>query len=227
MSRVLILVEGQTENAVIQKVLAPYLAEKEIYVYARIIGKPGHKGGNKFQIAMNDITMLIKQEPESIVTTFFDYYGLPSNWPGLFQATKNNDVIQKAKQVENGVLSKIQSLLGDRFNKNNFVPYIQMHELETLLFADPVIMAEVFEMPQLAENFQKLVEDCGSCEKINNDPLNAPSKRIEKLFPKYKKGRSVNAHAPLIIEKIGIDIIREKCPNFNRWLAALETKNVS
>lgn len=86
MSRVLVLVEGQTEFAVIQKVLVPYLVNKGIYIYPRIIGKPGHKGGNKFEPAINDITMLIKQHPTSIVTTFFDYYGLSPDWPGVLQA---------------------------------------------------------------------------------------------------------------------------------------------
>lgn len=39
------LVEGQTERAVVQSVLAPELGAKGVYVYSRVVGRPGHKEG--------------------------------------------------------------------------------------------------------------------------------------------------------------------------------------
>ena len=45
MNRVIVDVEGQTEQTFIREVLAPWLAAEGIFLTARLIGKPGHKGG--------------------------------------------------------------------------------------------------------------------------------------------------------------------------------------
>ncbi len=85
-SRVLMLVEGQTERAIADQVFAPALAVKGVYLYPRIVGKPGHKGGNKFSTVRRELKALIHQEPQSTVTTFFDYFRLFKDWPGLAEA---------------------------------------------------------------------------------------------------------------------------------------------
>ena len=58
MSRVLLLVEGQTERAIAEAVLAPHLAEKGVWLYPRIVGKPGHKGGNSFSTVLRELKSL-------------------------------------------------------------------------------------------------------------------------------------------------------------------------
>ncbi|MCP4106486.1 MAG: DUF4276 family protein [Desulfobacteraceae bacterium] len=45
MNRVLVLVEGQTEKKFIKEVMSPSLAARNIFLTARLTGKPGHKGG--------------------------------------------------------------------------------------------------------------------------------------------------------------------------------------
>lgn len=103
-----------------------------------------------------------------------------------------------------------------------FIPYIQLHEIESLLFAGPEKMAQVFEKSELTAKFEQIVRECGGCEYINNNPENAPSKRIQNLFPGYKKGSSVNAHAYRIAQRIGVSRMRAQCPHFDEWLAKLE-----
>ena len=44
-------------------------------------------------------------------------------------------------------------------------------------------------------------------------------KRIEHLMPGYPK----RVHGPLIAEKIGLEVIRNECPRFDRWLVRLES----
>ncbi len=64
-----------------------------------------------------------------------------------------------------------------------------------------------------------MVEDVGgNPELINDGKFTAPSKRIIKEIPEYDK---VNA-GPLIVEKIGLDVLRRGCPHFNEWLTKLE-----
>lgn len=221
MSRVLVLVEGPTERAVIQQAFAEYFAVRGIYIYPRVVGKPGHKGGNRFESVKKELLDLLKQEQHSIVTTFFDYYGLSDEWPGREQSKKCRNISEKPQIIENSIKETVKQYLSDNFNPERFIPYIQMHELEALLFTSPEIMAQVFQSNILKDNFETIVRQCGSCEEINDNPTTAPSKRIISVFPRYKKGSSVNAHAPLIIKKIGVDSIREKCQHFNSWVETL------
>ena len=224
MNRVLVLVEGPTERAMVDHVFAPELALKSIYLYPRVVGKPGKKGGNKFSVVRRELKALIKQEPQSMVTTFFDYYGLPKDWPGL-EAAKGKMASEVPAIVEPAITEAVAQDLGSVFNRKRFLPYIQLHEVESLLFAAPDIMAQVFERPSLADTFKQIVEECGGCELINDDPATAPSKRIQRLFPTYKKGSSVNAHAYRIARRIGTDGIRRACPHFNEWYTKLEQLN--
>ena len=87
MNRVLALVEGDTEQAFVRDVLAPELAHKGADLRARRIGKPGHKDGVRgYEVVLREIRTLLKEDLGRYCTTMFDYYGLPSNWPGVMEA---------------------------------------------------------------------------------------------------------------------------------------------
>jgi hypothetical protein len=221
MSRVLMLVEGPTERSIVDRVLAPALAVKGVYLYPRVVGKPGHKGGNKFATVRRELKALIHQEPGSAVTTLFDYYGLPKDWPGVTEAEGKRPG-EVPGIIEPAILAAIAEDIGPAFNSSKFIPYIQLHEIESLLFSGPEEMAHVFENSALSGIFGRIVRDCGGYENIDNDPENAPSKRIQKLFPGYKKGSSANAHAYRIAQRIGVEQMRTCCPHFNEWLVKLE-----
>lgn len=221
MSRVLMLVEGPTERAIVDHVLAPTMGVKGIYLFPRVVGKPGHKGGNKFATVRRELKALIRQEPDSAVTTLFDYYGLADDWPGV-NAAKRKSVHDVPNIIESAVLEAMKNDIGHDFNPEKFIPYIQLHEIESLLFAGPEEMASIFGKQHLAAKFKQIVEECGGCENINNNPESAPSKRIQNLCPEYKKGRSVNAHAYRIAQRIGVQRMRDQCPHFHEWLRKLE-----
>ena len=56
-------------------------------------------------------------------------------------------------------------------------------------------------------------------EDINDNSDTAPSKRIEKVIPRYKK----KVDGPLLAMEIGLAKIRDKCPRFNGWVTNLES----
>lgn len=59
---VVAIVEGRTEQVFIERVLSPYLANKNIFMTATQITKPGQKGGDvKFSRAEKDISRFLKQ----------------------------------------------------------------------------------------------------------------------------------------------------------------------
>ena len=102
------------------------------------------------------------------------------------------------------------------------IPYVQLHEVEALYFAEPQIMAQTFGIPSLSRRFEEIVRTCGGCESIDDSPKSAPSKRIESLFPGYTKGRSTAAHGPLIADRSSLERVRGQCPRFDGWLSRLE-----
>lgn len=221
MSRVLILVEGQTERAIVDRVFAPAMGIRGVYLYPRVVGKPGQKGGNRFAAVLRELKALIRQEPASTVTMLFDYYGLRDDWPGL-RSAKNKGPEEITAIIEPAITTALADAIGADFNPNRFVSYIQVYEIESLLFAGPAEMAKIFERPDLEAKFAEIVAECGGCELINEDPETSPSKRISGLFPGYRKGSSVNAHAYRIAQHIGLERMRRQCPHFNEWLIKLE-----
>jgi hypothetical protein len=93
----------------------------------------------------------------------------------------------------------------------------------------PKDMSEGFLQPDLEGEFRKIVEACGGCEEINDRPQFAPSKRIEEIFPGYRKGRDRNKRedrrpqAAVIAARIGVRAIRVACLHFDQWVTALES----
>ncbi|SPE57894.1 conserved hypothetical protein [Verrucomicrobia bacterium] len=222
MNRVLIVVEGPTERAVIERVLAPHFGEHALALHAKVVGKPGHKGGiRNFESVRKEVMALLRQERRSFVSTFFDYCGLPENWPGVNQA-RGRPAPEKARIVESSMLESLRSVLGESKDVARFVPYVQMHELEALLFSSTNVMASTFERQDLASAFAEIVSQCGGCEEINDKSETAPSRRIASLFPAYRKGSGLTAHAPIIVKRIGLNAIRQACPHFSDWMARLE-----
>jgi hypothetical protein len=218
MSRVIALVEGQTEQNFVQDLLAPYLGVKGVYITARLIGKPGHKGGvGEYERTRRDILILLKQENDTIITTMFDFYGMPDSWPGRSSA-KDASFSQKAIIVERGIRDDITMEFGGSFDERRFLPYIQMHEFEALLFADPPAIAKVLRSPNAESSVQDIRNAFTSPEEINDNITSAPSKRLLTLFSDYRK----RLHGPIIAVRIGIEKMRTECPHFAEWLAKLE-----
>ncbi|RJP30632.1 MAG: DUF4276 family protein [Candidatus Omnitrophota bacterium] len=222
-----IIVEGQTEQTFVRDVLAPQIAHKKIYLYPALIGKPGHKGGDiRFERARSDIEKFLKQRGDAYISTMFDYYRINGNWPGranVHQQMQKGTMltaVQKAKILETATLNEIVHAFPNRDADKRFIPYIQMHEFEALLFSDPVILATTIGIDQL--QIIGLLHGYGNPEEINDDPVKAPSKRLTALKDGYRKV----AMGKILAESIGIQKIRMQCPHFNCWLTQLENLTV-
>ena len=223
MSRVIVLVEGKTERRVCHEVFAPELGGKEIYLAATVVGPHGNTGGNNFSMVCRELCDLLKQDNGRLVTMLFDYYGL-KKWPGLEFARKAPFESRPAimeRAIKSAVLADFVNL-----DITRFIPYVQMHEIESLLFADPAVMARIFARPDLEPEFAQIVARAGGCEQINDSSLTAPSKRIGRIFTDYKKGAGDDAHAYRILKEIGLATVREKCPNFHQWMTEIEQRSL-
>ncbi len=217
-----IVVEGATEQTFVRDVLAPWSAPKGIYLYPVLIGKPGHKGGDvRFDRAGNDIGTLLKQRNDTFISTMFDYFRIDSNWPGkaeirqIQQRGGTLTAVQKAELLESAMHAEIIRMFPGCNAENRFIPYIEMHEFEALLFSAPEILAEKTGID--VSLIRSVTDEYENPEEINDHPEKAPGKRLETLNSGYRKV----AMGKTVSETIGIDAIRRKCPHFSNWLTKL------
>ena len=215
-----VICEGQTEAEFVNRILWPYFGYNEYVFVPEIIvtkndlkhGKM-HKGGlRKFDKAAKSIEKsLARSKINSIyVTTMFDFYALPADTPGMKESENISDVYDKVKLIENSI--------SNIFNENIcLIPYIQLHEFETLLFADMSKLEEQYFEYDLSP-LHKTARDFSNIELINNGPETAPSKRIINCIPDYDK--TVLGIAAL--QNIEFDLLRKKCQHFNEWISKME-----
>ena len=226
MSRLLLHVEGQTEETFVDNVLAPHLYARGYQsVRARLLGNArqrDRRGGIRdWNAVRRDVTNHLREDPRSFATTFVDYYGLPRSgqraWPGRARASAL-PFAEKADAVETELRADIGRAMGGGFDLNRFVQYVMMHEFEALLFSDCEQFGRGIGRPDLGASFQGIRDQFASPEEVDDSPQTAPSKRVESLVAGYQK--------PLLgilaALEIGLDAMRRECPHFAMWLTRLE-----
>ena len=93
-----------------------------------------------------------------------------------------------------------------------------MHEFEGLLFSDPSRLASALRRQDLAQKLWEIRHEFPTPEHIDDSPQSAPSKRIQNLFPRYRKVQMGERAA----RAITLEKIRQECPLFDAWLTTLE-----
>lgn len=216
MKRVLVLVEGQTEERFIKEVLNPHLWSRDITTIPTIVTTkrvkhgPDFKGGiTNYPKVEHDLLRLLGDSGTVAVTTFIDYYALPSNFPGMYNLPKAR-AIDRVQHVEAAWRKKI--------NHKLFYPYLMVHEFEALLFCKPDELGRALRNADKVAELESIRKEFLTPEDINDNPETAPSKRILKVLPGYRKP----LHGPLITKRIGIEKLQKECPHFNEWLTWIE-----
>ncbi len=142
MNKVLVLVEGQTEETFVREILASHLSALGVYPIAklattkRVKSGPDFKGGiTSYARFKKDVMRLLGDTSAALVTTMIDFYGLPTGFPGRGTMPSGSCYVQAA-YVEQEIRQDIQH--------PRFLPYLALHEFEALLFVDPAKIDEVF-----------------------------------------------------------------------------------
>jgi Domain of unknown function (DUF4276) len=226
MPRLLVHVEGQTEEAFVNEVLRDHLVAAGYHsVGARIVGNARlrqRRGGIRpWPSVRRAIVTHLKKDPECIATTMVDYYGLPTAgeaaWPGRREAIEL-EAGKRASCVEKALLDDVAEAMGADVNRR-FVPFVVMHEFEALLFSDCGAFSRAIGQPNLEPKFRAIRDRFQTPEEINDSPDTAPSKGVEELVPGYEKPLL----GVLAVLEIGLARIRAECHQFNAWLHRLES----
>ena len=226
MYRLLIHVEGLTEETFVNEILSAHLCALGYHsVGARLLGNArqrSRRGGIKpWPAVKRDIVRHLYEDVGCVASTLIDYYGMPKEgpdaWPGRLQSVAQAFAL-KATTVESALLDDVASSMDPEFDRRRFIPFIVMHEFEGLLFSNPDIFAESISRPDLAAKFQEILDEFTTPEEINDSPTTAPSKRVLTLMPEYVKP----LHGNIAATAIGLDAISRACPHFKNWLVRLE-----
>ncbi|MCG8616795.1 MAG: DUF4276 family protein, partial [Desulfobacterales bacterium] len=155
--------------------------------------------------------------PDNYVTTFIDFYGT-KEWPGIDLVSPQAPPSQIAKSINEATKKQVVSLFSEQQAERRFVPFVAVHEFEALLFSDAGILASKLGIDE--SKVTTVISDCGSPEAINNDPMTAPSKRLDawSVNGKFLK----TTMGVTIAREIGIEKIRNECPLFDEWLKTFE-----
>jgi hypothetical protein len=210
-----LLVEGPSEETFVIEVLRPHLQKYGVepnpvlVTTKRTRGGPTFKGGvSSYQKIKNDLHLLLCDTSAKLVTTMLDFYRLPRDFPGR-KTLPRGSCYKRIDYLE----AKFQADIGHR----RFLPYLQLHEFEAMVFASPEHIARAFPERNALRDLRQIKDRVKSPEEINDKM--PPSKRLGRLVPEYEKP----LHGPLIILEIGLDRIRGECPHFDNWLTKLES----
>jgi hypothetical protein len=216
LKRVLILVEGQTEERFVKSVLQPEFFAREFFFHPTLLvtklvkDGPNFKGGvTNYAKFKNDVRRLLNGSGGALVTTMLDYYGLPPDFPGMNTRPRGTP-LSRVAHVE-------QRIREDFDEPKNFHPFLALHEFEAWLFSSKEELPKTM-MDSKGDDFAAIRDGVQTPEEIDEGPSTAPSKRIKAIYPDYRKA----LHRPLTAQRIGLQRIREECPHFAAWLSAVE-----
>lgn len=224
--RLLVHVEGETEEEFVKEVLAPHLRGLGFgQVSARLIGDARsreRRGGIRpWPGVRGDIVRHLKEDPGCVATMMVDYYGLPQTGEGAWPGRREANTAPLAKRItilETALSEDLARYLGENCGLRRFIPFVVQHEFEALLFSDCAVFARTIYRPDLQSALQAIRDCFETPEHIDDSPQTAPSKRIAALTTGYQKP----LYGILAALDIGLDKIRQECPLFATWLTRLE-----
>lgn len=99
--------------------------------------------------AVTDLELLRKMKVDGeyerhVFTTMFDLYALPDDFPGYETAKAIGEPYVRVAALE--------TAFAEAINDGRFIPYIQLHEFEALLFAALTILQSVIPVVRNAAN---------------------------------------------------------------------------
>lgn len=210
MKRVVIVCEGPTEQEFCKEILYDYFIKKDICIETPLIK---HSGGGV--VPWSTLYRQVSKhlcEKDVYVSIFIDYYGIKDsyNYPKWEEAKQISNHEKRVEFLE----AAMQEQLCQRF-----IPHLQLHEFESLLFSDISVFEKSFMPSELKmDKLRHAIKEFPNPEDINNSPSTAPSKRIEDAVLGYRKVLYGN----FLAMEIGLDKILATCPHFRKWIEDIQ-----
>lgn len=212
MKVIIIICEGETEVEFC-KLLNTYLGYNEYRIEARNLG-----GNCNWKRVKGFVEKSLKSNPSAFVTTMIDYYGRKENtFPKQAEAVKFKDKRGKIAFLEKAMADEIDNSLRERF-----IPYLQLHEFEAMLFNTMKVFEQNFKDSEYdKQEIEQILKDFyDDPEMINEAKETSPSHRLKKIIPGYDK----IVYGNLLVESIGLGNICDKNQHFREWIDKIKSK---
>ncbi|MCB9763031.1 MAG: DUF4276 family protein [Alphaproteobacteria bacterium] len=224
MNRLYVVVEGQTEEGFIRQILAPHLQGFGVWTTPIIVSTGSRSTGQKFKGGGHwkhwhgDLLRVLREQTPggAWVTTLFDLYGLPGDFPDRAAIGAAPTPLEKTRLAEAALQASVKGMVGERM----FIPYVQQHEFEALVLASLEQLALVLDDPADLAGLDALTAELEglSPEEVNDSPETAPSKRLMRHIPGYDKV----LHGELALTDVPLADLCVRCPRFGAWVRRLE-----
>lgn len=222
MTRIVVICEGQTEEGFVRDVLADHFAGLNLWIAAQTMEtSPGHRGGAvNYRRFKEAVVETLSQSSRPYVTSLIDLYRLHPDFPGHEQAGCIPDLKRILDLLEQSIVQDISATIPGATQR--FIPYIQPHEFEALLFADiEAIIAHDPAWKLALEPLRQARAIAESPEHINDRPETKPAALLERHLrhPSFRK----KLHGPQIAGNIGLHRIEAECRFFAAWVSRLRS----
>lgn len=211
MKRLYVIVEGQSEEEFVKTLISPYLIRYNIYSVTPILihtSRYGRGGFVKYAHLKNDIVKLLnKPDPNIVVSMLVDFFRCPT----LPHCERYEHIADSKQRIE-----EMEKCIAEDIDDRRFIPYIQLHEFEALLYSSNTGFEEYFSEDE-AKVTKKIINEYPNPEDINSSPQKAPSKRLLAIKDDYDKVIEGN----LIALSVGLNNMLVKCPRFKYWIESL------
>ena len=220
MIRVVVVCEGQTEETFVRDVLGPHFAPTGLYLMAQTIEtSPGHRGGalNYDRVKLH-LRNTLRQSSAPVVTTFFDLYRLDKRFPGFDRSMGVDGLRAKVEALNVALAADVVDLA--ECDPARFIPHIQPHEFEALLFSDVATLISVEKAwARFAVELNAIRQQAATPEHINDKPETKPAAHLERLLknPRFNKVD----HGPIAASRMGLLRIEQECLHFAGWMERL------
>jgi len=213
MRQVCLLVEGQTEEAIVNTLMTDAAAARSIYltpiiVHTSLTPTGASRGGGSWKHYDRQLNDLLSQPHWDAIGLMIDYYGYPSGAPGF----------ESPKAPGNQRQPQIVAALKDHYPDPRFHPLVVLHEIESLVLAairaggGRGLLSE-----NTIEHLIRMMDDAGGPENIDGGEKTSPSKRLLALEPEYGK----TSTGISILREVGLAAVLDRCPVFAAWWRTL------
>lgn len=215
MKKITIICEGYSELAFCKDILEPHLKNFGVQLFYELTNQSKDGGITKWLNIKNQIIKIHEIDGDMAISTFFDYYGMNRSLKFLKWAEAEQEIDRSVRMeiLEKGMCDDI----GDGIK---FIPYIQLHEYEALVFSNYDAFELLYdEQDADLDELRRICEQHANPEEINNIKITSPSNRLLQNIYRYNKIQS----GIDLITITGLEKIRSKCPRFNEWISKLES----
>ncbi len=216
MNTIIVICEGQAEQEFCNSVLYPHFKNLDVNILSPVISI-SNGGIVKWEVLKKEVIEYLKNNnKKTYITTFIDFYGLTGKGYPKHRIVDN---VNLRRLVVCEIEEAMQDEIEDRY-KYRFIPYIQLHEFEALIFTDISILKDWYNQKEILDfdYLEQTIKLQPDTELINDSPQTAPSKRLIKAIPKYDKVTFGN----ILLMEIGLKKLRENNMSFNIWINKLE-----